>query len=197
MNFFKTLEFFFFLLRYHESNFDKFSKYGPVVREEVLWNYPLYHLFDASDIDKIMKYKSDAPLRPFNEADVYYRKYRSDIFANVGMVNENGPEWLKLRKKLSPPLTNRKTSNYYAEPMNEIADELITVMMQNVDPTTNTLKGITYSIKTRDGCCLIKYTYVLFDYIIDYSNNSNTRAGIRNSETTYGLAHLQLHMSRP
>ena len=157
MKFCKTLEFFFFLLRYHESNFDKFSKYGPVVREEVLWNYPLYHLFDASDIDKIMKYKSDAPLRPFNEADVYYRKYRSDIFANVGMVNENGPEWLKLRKKLSPPLTNRKTSNYYAEPMNEIADELITVMMQNVDPTTNTLKGITYSIKTRDGCCSIKY----------------------------------------
>ena len=137
-----------------------------------------------------MKYKSDAPLRPFNEADVYYRKYRSDIFANVGMVNENGPEWLKLRKKLSPPLTNRKTSNYYAEPMNEIADELITVMMQNVDPTTNTLKGITYSIKIRDGCCSIN-TYV-FHYIIDYSNNSNTRAGIRISETTYGLAHLQL-----
>ena len=181
------------MLRYHESNFDKFSKYGPVVREEVLWNYPLYHLFDASDIDKIMKYKSDAPLRPFNEADVYYRKYRSDIFANVGMVNENGPEWLKLRKKLSPPLTNRKTSNYYAEPMNEIADELITVMMQNVDPTTNTLKGITYSIKTRDGCCSIN-TYV-FHYIIDYSNNSNTRAGIRISETTYGLAHLQLSKS--
>ena len=43
--------------------------------------------------------------------------------------------------------------------MNEIADELITVMMQNVDPTTNTLKGITYSIKTRDGWCSIN-TYV-------------------------------------
>ena len=88
-----------------------------------------------------MKYKSNAPLRPHNEADVFYRKYRNDIFANVGMVNENGPKWSELRKKLSPPLTNRKTSNYYAEPMNEIADELISVMMQNVNPTTNTLKG--------------------------------------------------------
>ena len=57
------------------------------------------------------------------------------------MVNENGPEWKKLRKELSPPLTSRNTSNYYAEPMNEIADDFITVMKENVDPTTNTLKG--------------------------------------------------------
>ena len=49
--------------KYHESNFDKFQKYGPVVREEVLWNYPLIHLFEASDIDKVLRYKSDTPLR--------------------------------------------------------------------------------------------------------------------------------------
>ena len=49
--------------KYHESNFDKFEKYGPVVREEVLWNYPLIHLFEASDIDKVLRYKSDTPFR--------------------------------------------------------------------------------------------------------------------------------------
>ena len=60
-------------VEYHTSNFDKFKKYGPVVREEVLWNYPLIHLFDAADIDKVLKYKSDTPYRPHNEADVFYR----------------------------------------------------------------------------------------------------------------------------
>ena len=128
-------------IRYHESNFDKYEKYGSVVREEGLCNFPLYHLFDADDIDQIFKYKSDTPLRPYNEADVYYRKYRKDLYENIGMVNENGPKWLELRKNLSPPLTSRKTSQFYAEPMNEIADELVTVMMQNIDTSTNTLQG--------------------------------------------------------
>ena len=41
--------------QYHLSNFDKFANYGPVVREEVLWNYPLFHLFDSTDIDKVLR----------------------------------------------------------------------------------------------------------------------------------------------
>ncbi len=60
------------------------------MREEVLWNIPLIHLFDKDDILKVLHFKSDYPLRPHNEADVFYRKSRSDIYANVGMVNENG-----------------------------------------------------------------------------------------------------------
>ena len=146
-------------IRYHESNFDKYEKYGSVVREEGLCNFPLYHLFDADDIDQIFKYKSDTPLRPYNEADVYYRKYRKDLYENIGMVNENGPKWLELRKNLSPPLTSRKTSQFYAEPMNEIADELVTVMMQNIDTSTNTLKGkhptFLHSVECHDFLSLI------------------------------------------
>ena len=99
-----------------------------MVREEVLWNYPLIHLFDASDIEKILKYKSDTPYRPHNEADVFYRRYRNDLYANIGMVNENGENWRLLRKHLSPPLTNKKTTDRYASNMNEIADELVDVI---------------------------------------------------------------------
>lgn len=113
---------------YHASNFDKLAKFGPVVKEEVLWNYPLIHLFDAADIDKVLKYKSDTPLRPHNEADVFYRRYRNDLYQNIGMVNENGEAWKRLRKHLSPPLTNRKTPFHYASNMNQIADELVTLI---------------------------------------------------------------------
>ena len=58
---------------YHKSNFEKFKKYGPVVREEVMWNFPMIHLFDSQDIDTVLKYKSDTPYRPPNMADVFYR----------------------------------------------------------------------------------------------------------------------------
>ncbi len=126
---------------YHLSNFDKFAKYGPVVREEVLWNYPLIHLFDAADIDKVLRYKSDTPYRPHNEADVFYRRYRNDLYANIGMVNENGEAWKILRKHLSPPLTNRKTPFHYASNMNQIADELVGLMELEADRNQGNLLG--------------------------------------------------------
>merc|ERR1711899_346046 len=128
--------------RYHKSNFDKFLKYGPVVREEVLWNYPLIHLYDAVDIDKVLKYKSDNPYRPPNEADVFYRRYRNDLYANIGMVNENGEKWKSLRKHLSPPLTNRKTAQHYAADMNEIADELVDIVSKNSQKLEQTVEGL-------------------------------------------------------
>jgi len=134
-------------VEYHTSNFDKFKKYGPVVREEVLWNYPLIHLFDAADIDTVLKYKSDTPYRPHNEADVFYRKYRKDLYDNIGMVNENGENWKNLRKHLSPPLTNRKTAQHYASDMNEIADELIDILSTNkqrLEQDTEGLSSLVY-----------------------------------------------------
>lgn len=33
--------------KYHEANDEKLEQYGTVVREEVIWNFPLIHLFDA------------------------------------------------------------------------------------------------------------------------------------------------------
>ena len=33
--------------KYHEANDEKMEEYGPVVREEVIWNFPLIHLFDS------------------------------------------------------------------------------------------------------------------------------------------------------
>lgn len=115
--------------KYHMSSFDKFRRFGPVVREEVLWNVRLIHLFDRRDIEQVLHYKSKYPLRPHNEADVFYRKSRSKLYANVGMVNENGLAWHDLRKKLTPPLTNRKTPHHYAMHMNYIADDLVTMMI--------------------------------------------------------------------
>lgn len=114
--------------KYHESNADKYRRYGPVVREEVLWNFPLIHLFDKQDIETVLCYKSEYPQRPHNEADVFYRLSRPDLYRDVGMVNENGPKWHRLRQELTPPLTNRKTPHHYAAHMNLIADDLVAVI---------------------------------------------------------------------
>ena len=33
--------------KYHESNEEKLKLYGPVVREDVIWNFPLIHIFNS------------------------------------------------------------------------------------------------------------------------------------------------------
>ena len=33
--------------KYHESNEEKLRLFGPVVREDVIWNFPLIHIFDS------------------------------------------------------------------------------------------------------------------------------------------------------
>ena len=33
--------------KYHEANEEKLRLFGPVVREDVIWKYPLIHLFDS------------------------------------------------------------------------------------------------------------------------------------------------------
>ena len=42
--------------KYHESNDDKFLRYGPVVREKVLFT-TIIHLFSKEDINKVLNHK--------------------------------------------------------------------------------------------------------------------------------------------
>ena len=42
--------------KYHESNDDKFVRYGPVVREKILFN-TIIHLFAKDDINKVLNHK--------------------------------------------------------------------------------------------------------------------------------------------
>ena len=59
----------------------------------------------AADIERVLRYPSAYPLRPPNEADVFYRRYRKEYYPNDGVVSLNGPDWHKLRMQLTPPLT--------------------------------------------------------------------------------------------
>ena len=42
--------------KYHESNDDKYHRYGPVVREKILFN-TIIHLFAKDDINNILNHK--------------------------------------------------------------------------------------------------------------------------------------------
>lgn len=129
--------------KYDESCVDKRSKYGPVVREEALFNHPIFHLFDKADILKVMSHRSEYPLRPPNEAEVYYRKSRPDLYEGIGVINENGPEWHRLRRLLTAPVMDRRTVGGFCKELNAIADDLGDRLLQLRDPVTWTAaKGV-------------------------------------------------------
>lgn len=114
--------------KYHEANEEKLKQYGTVVREEVIWNFPLVHLFDSKDIDMVLGHRSEFPLRPPNEADVFYRNSRPEYYNDIGMVNENGPKWKHLRDHLTPPLSSPAALKHYATHMDSISHDLVSML---------------------------------------------------------------------
>jgi ecdysone 20-monooxygenase len=127
--------------KYHVANEEMYREFGPVVREEVLWNFPLIHLFAKADIEQVLKYPTAFPLRPPNEADVFYRRYRKEFYPDDGVVNLNGPAWHKLRMLLTPPLTRRDTPLHYAMHMNHIAEDFVRLVGAKREEGSNVLHG--------------------------------------------------------
>lgn len=78
------------LNKLHEYYKYMHSKYGPIMKEEALWNIPVISLFERRDIEKVLKSSSRFPIRPPTEAIAYYRKSRPDRYISTGLVNEQG-----------------------------------------------------------------------------------------------------------
>ena len=180
---------------YHETSKLKYEKYGPVVKEAVAFNISIFHLFDQRDILAVLNANSEFPLRPPNEADVYYRLSRPDIYSDLGMVNENGPKWKHLRKQFTPPLTRRKTLSNYSSMMNNIGEDFVELVLQNRSAESGIVKNIrqlvyragletvcAVALERRMGFLLKELdsqAVLIFDAINGYQSASN--------EAMYGL----------
>ena len=73
--------------RFFTFPLDKFMKYGPIVKENHLWNFPIIHLYDKKDIENVLRHPSKYPIRPELEAQSSYRRSRPDRYNSVGIVN--------------------------------------------------------------------------------------------------------------
>jgi ecdysone 20-monooxygenase len=65
-----------------------FQRYGSIVCERALWNFPVVSLLERSDIETVLKYQSRFPLRPPTEVLAWYRQSRPDRYTTLGLVNE-------------------------------------------------------------------------------------------------------------
>lgn len=72
----------------HEAYGDMFQKYGRIIKEEALWNYPVVSVLDRKSIEEVLNQHTKYPLRPPTEVTAHYRKSRPDRYTNLGLVNE-------------------------------------------------------------------------------------------------------------
>lgn len=117
----------------HEAYRDMFERYGPVVREEALWQIPVVSVLERSAIETVLRSSTKYPLRPPTEVTSHYRRSRPDRYTNLGLVNEQGETWHHLRSILTPELTSGKTMLRFLPELNTVASDMSTLLATSRD----------------------------------------------------------------
>ncbi|XP_014252078.1 ecdysone 20-monooxygenase isoform X1 [Cimex lectularius] len=129
------------LTKIHEAYQELFKRYGRIVREEAIWNYPVISIMDGADIEKVLRHVSRYPMRPPTEVIAFYRASRPDRYTNLGIINEQGESWQKLRSLLTPELTSARTMNRFFPELNSVADDFNQLLLHSREEGTGLIKG--------------------------------------------------------
>ncbi|XP_035215853.1 cytochrome P450 302a1, mitochondrial-like isoform X2 [Stegodyphus dumicola] len=106
---------------------DLYKSYGPIVRLDLGKSMVL--LFNPDDIQKLLEMDVKYPRRPPFEALSHYRLQRKEKYSSAGLVSENGPEWLRLRKAVGFIMDTSFAKSYFSS-QEQIATDFINRMLR-------------------------------------------------------------------
>ncbi|XP_064488659.1 cytochrome P450 302a1, mitochondrial-like [Ornithodoros turicata] len=101
-----------------------FKRYGPLVREVIVGDRVVVHVFDPRDMEQVFRHEGRYPSRLSHRALLKYRLERPQQYSSGGMFPSNGEEWLRLRHMFQKPLMQHKAMNVYMRPLQEITCEV-------------------------------------------------------------------------
>ncbi|XP_014212517.1 ecdysone 20-monooxygenase isoform X2 [Copidosoma floridanum] len=142
----------------HQAYRDMRSRYGQVCKQESYWNHPIVSLYERRDIEAILKRPVKYPMRPAQEVISYYRQSRQDRYATLGLVNEQGVTWQKLRATLTPELMGAKTILGFFPALNGVTDDLIDLIRSRRAVGTAAVHGfeeLAYRMGLESTCMLM------------------------------------------
>ncbi|XP_014093991.2 ecdysone 20-monooxygenase isoform X1 [Bactrocera oleae] len=120
----------------HEMYADWHRKYGEIALEVLTSGLPIVHLFNRNDLEKVLKYPSRYPFRPPTDIVVMYRLSRPDRYSSLGIVNEQGTTWQKLRASLTSYITSPRILYNFLPALNVVCDDFIELLRQQRVPDT-------------------------------------------------------------
>ncbi|XP_076166404.1 cytochrome P450 family 24 subfamily A member shade isoform X2 [Ptiloglossa arizonensis] len=144
------------LNKVHDAYKDLNQRYGPVCKEEALWNFPVISVFSRHDIEAVFRRSSRYPLRPPQEVISHYRRSRRDRYTNLGLVNEQGQAWHDLRTALTSELTGASTVLGFFPALNIVADSFVDLIRRR--RTGHLVAGfeeLAYKMGLESTCTLI------------------------------------------
>lgn len=141
----------------HEFYVEMYEKYGPIVKEEGLFNIPVISVYEKTDIEKVFKSSGKYPIRPSTEAVVGYRRSRPDRYASTGLVNEQGATWHHLRTSLTTNITSPKTIIGFLPQMQVITEDFCNLIKQKRqnDGLITDLDEIVNKLGLETSCALV------------------------------------------
>ncbi|PVD33356.1 hypothetical protein C0Q70_04610 [Pomacea canaliculata] len=97
--------------------------YGPIIRERVLLNFQLVHVFRPEDIETVYRLEGARPRREgFRLLQKYNNKYNDGV---QGIITSQGEVWHRLRSKTQGRLLKPKSVAAYLNIHNGVADDLV------------------------------------------------------------------------
>ncbi|KAK8785059.1 hypothetical protein V5799_008579 [Amblyomma americanum] len=117
----------------HKASMEMYRKYGPIVVEKLPGRYSLVHLFSGNDIRNLYQEEGKEPFRLGATAFSHYRASRPEYYADVGILNLQGKDWLKVRTSTQQHTLRVRTTMSYLPSMNKIAEETLDLISRLMD----------------------------------------------------------------
>ncbi|XP_076374008.1 cytochrome P450 302a1, mitochondrial-like isoform X2 [Tachypleus tridentatus] len=111
--------------RMHINSQKMLTKFGLVVREVVIGDKVIVHVFDPSDIEIVFRHEGRYPLRLSHQALLKYRMERPETYKSSGLFPTNGKEWHRLRSTFQKPLLQTDNLKFKIKPLDEVTEDLL------------------------------------------------------------------------
>lgn len=134
----------------NEINQLKYSKYGPIIKEELVPGYPMLTIFEPSDIKQVFKSEATCPARPALEYIVKHRKSDPERYPNIGLANMMGSEWRELRSKLAPVMLSKGLKGRFIESQNRVSSRLVE-FVRNKSSSSSSLVDVNQNVNINNN----------------------------------------------
>ncbi|XP_059468579.1 ecdysone 20-monooxygenase-like [Neocloeon triangulifer] len=130
------------LTKVHDAYKTMFREYGPIIKEEALWNYPVLSISTAQDIEKIIKIPTKSPIRPPTSITAFYRTGFPERYNDGGLINEQGEKWHRLRTALTHDLTNTRVVQGFVPEVNNMARDFLACIAKLRNPNNGFVENV-------------------------------------------------------
>lgn len=108
------------ITRMHRNAQKLLNRYGPLVREVVVGDRVVVHVFDPRDMEQVFRNEGRYPARLSHRALLKYRSNRPQQYSGGGLFPSNGEEWSRLRHTFQKPLMQQNSMAVYMPVLQDV-----------------------------------------------------------------------------